>query len=42
VLVPYRISLPTTLGPAVLEATQFVSAAQAIRPPPASTGAKTH
>jgi hypothetical protein len=41
VLVPYRISLPTTLGPAVLEATQFVSAA-AIRPAPASTGAKTH
>jgi hypothetical protein len=39
VLVPYRISVPTTLGSAVLEATQFVTAAQASR---ASTGAKTH
>jgi hypothetical protein len=38
VLVPYRISVPTTMGAAVLEATQFVTAAQAGRP----TSAKTH
>jgi Protein of unknown function (DUF3108) len=42
VLVPYRIALPTTLGPAVLEATQFVTAAQATRSTPAATNAKTH
>jgi Protein of unknown function (DUF3108) len=40
VLAPYRISVPTTLGPAVLEATQFVTTAQATRPTPAA--AKTH
>jgi Protein of unknown function (DUF3108) len=42
VLVPYRISVPTTLGPAVLEATQFVTAPQSGQPSPASAGARTH
>jgi hypothetical protein len=42
VLVPYRISVPTSVGSAVLEATQFVTAAQAGRPAAASTNAKTH
>lgn len=42
VLVPYRISVPTTLGPAVLEATQFVSAAQTGRLTPATSNARTH
>jgi hypothetical protein len=42
VLVPYRISVPTSIGSAVLEATQFVTAAQAGRPAAASTNAKTH
>jgi hypothetical protein len=41
VVVPYRISVPTTLGPAVLEATQFVTTAQAATRP-APTSAKTH
>jgi hypothetical protein len=42
VLVPYRISVPTTLGPGVLEATQFVTTAQSGQPSPASAGARTH
>jgi hypothetical protein len=42
VLVPYRISVPTTLGPAVLEATQFVTATQASRPARGSASANTH
>jgi hypothetical protein len=42
IVVPYRISVPTTLGPAVLEATQFVTTAQAVRPTSTSTNAKTH
>ena len=40
VLVPYRISVPTTMGSGVLEATQFVTTSQATRPTP--TSAKTH
>jgi hypothetical protein len=31
VLVPYRVSVPTPLGPAVLQATQFVSVPQPAR-----------
>jgi hypothetical protein len=41
VLVPYRLSVPTLLGPAVLEATQFVTAPQAGQPMPAASNAKT-
>jgi Protein of unknown function (DUF3108) len=37
VLVPYRVSVPTSLGTATLEATQFVVA----RPTPGSTNART-
>jgi hypothetical protein len=40
VLVPYRVTVPTALGPAVLEATQFMTGAQVPRPAPA-TNAKT-
>jgi hypothetical protein len=32
ILVPYRFSLPTPIGPGVLQATQFVTAAQPPRP----------
>ncbi|HLN10248.1 MAG TPA: DUF3108 domain-containing protein [Xanthobacteraceae bacterium] len=39
ILVPYRIQVPTLLGAAVLEATQFVAVAQPARP--TSTNAKT-
>jgi hypothetical protein len=39
ILVPYRIQVPTLLGAAVLEATQFVAVAQPARPTP--TNAKT-
>lgn len=39
ILVPYRIQVPTLLGAAVLEATQFVAAAPSARPTP--TNAKT-
>ncbi len=35
-MVPYRVSLPTPLGQGLLEATQFVTAAQAPRPTPTS------
>jgi Protein of unknown function (DUF3108) len=40
ILVPYRISVPTVLGPAVLEANQFVSGPQVGRPA-ATTNART-
>jgi len=40
IVVPYRISVPTALGPAVLEATQFVTGSQIARPAP-TTNAKT-
>lgn len=39
VLVPFRLSVPTLIGPAVLEATQFVTAVQASRAN--ATGPKT-
>jgi len=39
IVVPYRIQVPTLLGAAVLEATQFVAVAQPARPTP--TNAKT-
>ena len=42
IVVPYRISLPTTLGLAVLEATQFVTTTQTGRLSPASTSATTN
>lgn len=35
-MVPYRVSLPTPLGVGLLEATQFVTVAQAPRPTPTS------
>jgi Protein of unknown function (DUF3108) len=35
-MVPYRVSLPTPLGQGVLQATQFVTAAQSPRPTPTS------
>ena len=35
------ISVPTLLGPAVLEATEFVTAPQAGQPMPAASNAKT-
>ncbi len=35
-MVPYRVSLPTPLGMGLLEATQFVTVAQAPRPTPTS------
>jgi hypothetical protein len=41
ILVPYRISVPTALGQAVLEATDFVTGSQLARPAPASINAKT-
>lgn len=41
VVVPYRISVPTVLGAAVLEATQFVNAPQVGRPAAATTNART-
>jgi len=41
IVVPYRIAVPTTLGWAVLEATDFVTSAQVARPAPATTNAKT-
>ena len=41
VLVPYRITVPTALGAAVLEATEFLNGAQVARPAPATTNAKT-
>jgi hypothetical protein len=41
IVVPYRISVPTALGAAVLEATQFFTGPQVARPAPASTNAKT-
>jgi hypothetical protein len=37
VLAPFRISIPTTIGTAVLQATQFVSYAHAGRPTSAKT-----
>ncbi len=37
VLVPYRVQVPTPIGLAVLEATQFVTAAQPSRPAAAAT-----
>jgi uncharacterized protein DUF3108 len=40
VLVPYRIVVPTALGPAVLEATQFITGREAARPA-ATTNART-
>jgi hypothetical protein len=40
VLVPYRVSVPTALGPAVLEAVDFVTGPQTGRPGPA-TNART-
>lgn len=39
ILVPFRVSVPTLIGPAVLEATQFVTAVQASRA--STTGLKT-
>jgi hypothetical protein len=41
VLVPYRVSVPTVLGPAVLEATHFVTGPKAARPTTGATNAKT-
>jgi hypothetical protein len=41
VLVPYRVSVPTVLGPAVLEATHFVTGPQVGRPTPSAINAKT-
>jgi uncharacterized protein DUF3108 len=41
VLVPYRITVPTALGAAVLEATEFLNGAHVARPAPATTNAKT-
>jgi hypothetical protein len=41
ILVPYRITVPTMLGPAVLEATQFVTGRDAARPAPAAANANT-
>jgi len=41
IVVPYRISVPTALGAAVLEATQFVSRGPIGRPASATTNAKT-
>jgi hypothetical protein len=41
VLVPYRVSVPTSLGTGVLEATEFVALPQGTRPTPASTNART-
>ncbi len=40
VLVPFRIAIPTAIGPAVLQATQFVTTSQSARPAPV-TNAKT-
>jgi hypothetical protein len=40
VVVPYRLSLQTPFGPAVLEATQFVSVATPPRPTPAAAAAR--
>jgi hypothetical protein len=41
VLAPYRVSIPTSLGTALLEATQFVAVPNAARATPASTSART-
>lgn len=41
IVVPYRISVPTALGMAVLEATHFIAATQAARPTPETTSART-
>jgi uncharacterized protein DUF3108 len=41
VLAPYRVSIPTSLGTAVVEATQFVAVPHGPRATPASTSAKT-
>jgi hypothetical protein len=41
IVVPYRISVPTALGMAVLEATHFITATQAGRPTPETTSART-
>ncbi|MFL5069499.1 MAG: DUF3108 domain-containing protein [Xanthobacteraceae bacterium] len=41
VLVPYRVSVPTALGPAVLEAVDFVTGPQTGRASPAATNART-
>jgi len=41
VLVPFRVSVPTALGPAVLEATEFITGPQIARPAPPTTNAKT-
>src|SRR5262245_26606261 len=41
VLVPYRVSVPTALGSATLEATQFMNGLQLGRPAAATTNAKT-
>jgi len=41
VLVPYRVTVPTAIGAAVLEAVDFVTGAQAGRAGPATTNART-
>jgi len=41
ILVPYRVSVPTALGPAVLEATHFITGLEVGRSTPATTNAKT-
>jgi len=41
VLVPYRVTIPTSIGTAVLEATEFVNGAQVARPLPSTTNART-
>jgi len=41
VLVPYRVSVPTALGAAVLEAVEFVASPPLARPTPAAANART-